>query len=73
MAAMDADREPGWEQVTDRVVATAQDAAAVAVGLGILGINRVQALRRDLMARLAEMGAAHHEDAESDGSDPAGR
>lgn len=53
---MNAEREPGWEQVTDRVVATAQDAAAVAVGLGLLGINRVQSLRRDLMAHIAEMG-----------------
>lgn len=31
----------------------AREGLTVAVGLGILGINRVQALRRDLEARLA--------------------
>ena len=66
---MDTDREPGWEQVTDRVVATAQDAAAVAVGLGILGINRVQSLRRDLMARLGEMGRPSNDPAAPGGAD----
>lgn len=35
-----------------RVVAAAADAAVVAVGLGVLGINRLQSLRRDLERRM---------------------
>jgi hypothetical protein len=31
-----------------RVVDAATDAVVVAVGLGVLGVNRVQALRRDV-------------------------
>lgn len=32
----------------DRVVATVMDACAVAVGLGVLAVNRVQAVRRQV-------------------------
>lgn len=42
----------------ERLNRLAQDAATVALGLGILGINRVQALRRDLAAKLADDGHA---------------
>lgn len=35
-----------------RVAAVAADAAVVAVGLGVLGINRLQSLRRDLERRV---------------------
>jgi hypothetical protein len=49
---MDA-RPPGPDlaQIADRIGAAATEAVEVAVGLGILGINRVQALRRQLTAR----------------------
>lgn len=38
----------------ERLGQLVHDAASVALGLGILGINRVQALRRDLEARLTD-------------------
>ncbi|MDZ7678684.1 MAG: hypothetical protein U5K29_09030 [Acidimicrobiales bacterium] len=44
-----------WDQIAEQVAATARDAAAVGVGLGILGLNRLQALRRDLTAKLDEV------------------
>jgi len=40
------------EELPRRIVAAAADAAVVAVGLGLLGINRVQVARRELQARL---------------------
>lgn len=46
---------PEWAEIADRVTAAATEAAEVAVGLGILGLNRVQALRRQAELRLAEV------------------
>ena len=43
---------PEWERLADQVGSAATEAAELVVGLGILGINRVQALRRQLEARL---------------------
>ena len=42
------------DPLIERVSEVAQEAAKVALGLGILGINRLQALRRDLVAKLAD-------------------
>jgi hypothetical protein len=46
-------QQPEWERLADQVGAAATEAAELVVGLGILGINRVQALRRQVEQRLA--------------------
>ena len=52
---MGTDRSPlDPDELAERIGAVATEVASVAVGLGILGINRVQAVRRDLQARLAD-------------------
>lgn len=62
---------PDWDdqlrEVAGRARATAiaraRDAAAVSIGLGLLGVNRAQALRRDLVARIStEPGSAGQRD-----------
>ena len=50
----------------ERASATVREAAEVAVGLGILGVNRVQALRREAAARLADVGRGVPEPARVD-------
>jgi hypothetical protein len=50
----DTPQPPEWGRIADQLATAATEAAEVAVGLGILGINRVQALRRQLEIRLAE-------------------
>jgi hypothetical protein len=44
--------QPPWDDVARRVETGAREAASIAVGLGILGVNRLQSLRRDLTRRL---------------------
>lgn len=46
---------PDLGQIAERITGAASDAAAVTVGLGILGINRLQVLRRQAQARLADL------------------
>jgi hypothetical protein len=67
---MGTDRSPlDPDELVERIGAVASEVASVAVGLGILGINRVQAVRRDLVARLSDLA-----DTGSSGStDPAAR
>ena len=45
---------PDLGQIAERIGAVASDAASVTVGLGILGVNRLQVLRRQLIARIGE-------------------
>ncbi len=40
-------------QARETAVSRARDAAAVSIGLGLLGVNRAQALRRDVVSRLS--------------------
>lgn len=53
------DPAPTWESLTRQVTETARDAArdgaAIAVGLGILGVNRLQSIRRDLEHRFGDL------------------
>jgi hypothetical protein len=52
---------PELSELADRAARSVREIAEVAVGLGILGVNRVQALRREAARRLA---------AEREGGDP---
>lgn len=55
VGAMGSESPPSeLDDLVERVTHLAENAAKVALGLGILGINRVQALRRDLAAKLAD-------------------
>jgi hypothetical protein len=49
-----ADRAPDPAELAERAVRSVVGLAEVAVGLGILGVNRVQVLRRRLADRLAD-------------------
>lgn len=51
---------------------TARDAAYVAVGLGVLGFQRAQVRRRELMERLAAAGTALQQQIDRLGDDLAG-
>lgn len=46
--------------LTDDVSRTARDAAYVAVGLGVLGVQRAQVRRRELMGRLGRASGDFH-------------
>jgi hypothetical protein len=48
------EQPPDLAQIADRIGAVASEAASVAIGLGILGINRIQVLRRQLIARIGD-------------------
>ena len=50
------EQPPDLGQIAERIAGAASDAAAVTVGLGILGINRLQVLRRQAQARLVAIG-----------------
>lgn len=49
-----ADRAPDPAELAERAVRSVVGLAEVAVGLGILGVNRVQVLRRRLADHLAD-------------------
>jgi hypothetical protein len=51
------DPPPVLNEIVDRIGGAARDAAAVTIGLGILGINRIQVLRREATTRLDEVRA----------------
>jgi len=43
-----------FKDIADEITRTARDAAYVVVGLGVLGVQRVQVRRQDIQKRLAE-------------------
>lgn len=45
---------PELKDITDEISRTARDAAYVVVGLGVLGVQRAQVRRQELVKRLAE-------------------
>lgn len=57
---------------TEELSKTARDAAYVAVGLGVLGFQRAQVRRRELIQRLSAAGAALQQQIDRLGDDLAG-
>ncbi|MHB8440135.1 MAG: hypothetical protein ACYDD4_13390 [Acidimicrobiales bacterium] len=45
---------PELKDITDEITKTARDAAYIVVGLGVLGVQRVQVRRQELNKKLAE-------------------